>query len=1363
MNNSKWKMHKIGLVDFWYYDEQEFHFLDGRMLLRGANGSGKSVTMQSFIPLLLDGNMRPERLDPFGSRARKMDNYLLEEGDERNERTGYLYMEFKRAEAEQYITIGIGMRARKGKKLEPWYFCLTDGRRIRKDFFLYKDLHQKIALSKTELKNRIGEGGKVFDSQKGYAEYVNRLLFGFDTMEEYKEMLELLIQLRTPKLSKDFKPTIINDILSNSLQTLSEEDLRPMSEAIENMDELKTNLDNIRESLEAGRRIEKIYNRYNQAVLYKKASFYKNKYAEYQKADKDIKDLEKRISLAEKSYEEEERRYHELKQEQKVREEERNSLEDSDAAALKKREMELQKELEGIQQTIQEKEKQYQGKDEKRIQLDHQKQQYEYEKDCSWSGVEENLEEMESVIQNIPFDEYGFMKSELNEKSEEPYNFTIHRQLLQKYLDKVKDGIHILEQEREIQIQYDNELRKTDEFRKEREQAERDYRQYEIQLNEIRDELIERIYQWEHGNELLKVEDTVLQDLVRKIHGCTSAIDEYEWLDPIRKKMYEEEAVLQNEKWNYDRELEEKKDEYAEKEKELTEWREKRDPEPERIESVAANRELLKENGIEYLEFYKTIDFAENLTSEQRNYLEEALLRMGVLDALIVDAGYREKILSLDQGTCDTYIFTDVSSVKNHIGELLEIANEENDILFYQKIAKVLSAIGYTDGAEGNSSWIRENGDYRSGILEGTITKRYQSKYIGITARERYRKEQISRLESVCEELNQSIQMLQKQCENVISRMSRLRKEWGEIPKFEDLKIAAREFEYKEDLLSKKMQQVQEQQIVLQKQRTKLDEVRIQAQKICSAAYLTVRLDVFLQAREDLGEYSDKLTQLQLHHQTYLAKIRDIQMTEIYLDEIYQDMDDILYDKNQAENRQRKMLMEREVVLEQLKLTDYEAVKEQLDQCLRRLSALPGEMEKSVARQTSLQKDQEQYHHGLDALKISYFDLKNTVYKLEQIFREEYQLGYVSGELIQKQDFLEQANQVCSIFGSKYAKRNLDDISGSLREAYYTNQIYLRDYNLSIETLFREWEEQEEMWNFQIRRIDMIGKYRGVTINFSELLRRLETDAEEKMKLLNDKDREIFEDILANTISKKIRSKIQSSKRWVNEMNDLMDSMQTSSGLRLSLKWKNKRAETEEQLDTRILVQMLEKDVEIMRESEVEQLSAHFRSKINEARKRLEDGSNVQSFHSIMREVLDYRKWFEFQLEYQKTGEKKKELTDRIFFTFSGGEKAMAMYVPLFSAVVAKYSGAREDAPRMISLDEAFAGVDEMNIKDMFRLMVEFEFDFIINSQILWGDYDTVPAIAIYQLLRPENVKYVTVISYIWNGSVRMMSENTGD
>ena len=179
-----------------------------------------------------------------------------------------------------------------------------------------------------------------------------------------------------------------------------------------------------------------------------------------------------------------------------------------------------------------------------------------------------------------------------------------------------------------------------------------------------------------------------------------------------------------------------------------------------------------------------------------------------------------------------------------------------------------------------------------------------------------------------------------------------------------------------------------------------------------------------------------------------------------------------------------------------------------------------------------------------------------------------------------------------------------------------------------------------------------------------------------------------------------------------------------------------------------------------MRPEEAQQLSGHFRSKIEEARKSANDLGNVQSFHAIMRNVLDYRQWFEFQLECQKTGEKKRELTDRVFFTFSGGEKAMSMYVPLFSAVVAKYQGGREDAPRLISLDEAFAGVDNKNIRDMFRLMTEFGFDFIINSQVLWGDCDTLDALAIYQLIRPGNAKFVTVMPYLWNGHKKELLEH---
>ena len=75
--SDRWKPLRAGLVDMFYYDAEEFWFHDGRLLLRGNNGTGKSKVLALTLPFLLDGELAPHRVEPDGDRQKKMEWNLL--------------------------------------------------------------------------------------------------------------------------------------------------------------------------------------------------------------------------------------------------------------------------------------------------------------------------------------------------------------------------------------------------------------------------------------------------------------------------------------------------------------------------------------------------------------------------------------------------------------------------------------------------------------------------------------------------------------------------------------------------------------------------------------------------------------------------------------------------------------------------------------------------------------------------------------------------------------------------------------------------------------------------------------------------------------------------------------------------------------------------------------------------------------------------------------------------------------------------------------------------------------------------------------------------------------------------------------
>lgn len=118
-----------------------------------------------------------------------------------------------------------------------------------------------------------------------------------------------------------------------------------------------------------------------------------------------------------------------------------------------------------------------------------------------------------------------------------------------------------------------------------------------------------------------------------------------------------------------------------------------------------------------------------------------------------------------------------------------------------------------------------------------------------------------------------------------------------------------------------------------------------------------------------------------------------------------------------------------------------------------------------------------------------------------------------------------------------------------------------------------------------------------------------------------------------STVSKKLYYKIDSSRRWVESMAELiMKGINTSMGLFFSLTWKPKNDIGENELSFNDLNIILNKDKELISSEAYEKLSAHFRSRI-EARQRLAEEQDIEvNYSELIRDVLDFRNWFEFRL-----------------------------------------------------------------------------------------------------------------------------------
>ena len=131
--------------------------------------------------------------------------------------------------------------------------------------------------------------------------------------------------------------------------------------------------------------------------------------------------------------------------------------------------------------------------------------------------------------------------------------------------------------------------------------------------------------------------------------------------------------------------------------------------------------------------------------------------------------------------------------------------------------------------------------------------------------------------------------------------------------------------------------------------------------------------------------------------------------------------------------------------------------------------------------------------------------------------------------------------------------------------------------------------------------------------------------------------------------------------------------------------------------------------------------------------------------------ALDYRRWHRFRVQRHQDCQWRK-----LSGPASSGERALGLTVPLFAAIASFYGqGGSPLAPRLMLLDEAFAGIDDSARAHCMGLIREFDLDFVITSEREWACYAELPGVSICQLQRREGVDAVFVSRWTWDGRAK--------
>ncbi|MCY9784379.1 TIGR02680 family protein [Nocardiopsis sp. EMB25] len=1350
--SDRFRPSRAGVINVWDYVDEEFAFADGRLILRGHNGSGKTKALEVLFPFILDGYTDARRLDPFSGQNRTMKSNLLYRGQESE--YGYVWMEFARPEdsaaAPETVTLVIGLRAHKHRDGVVPSFFVTD-QRLGVDFGLLATDGRP--LTEKQLKTALGEGAH-HTSAADYRRAVDARLFGLG--DRYIQLLDLLLALRRPLLAKDLDPEKVSDTLASGLSPLDEDLVDQAARDFANLAAVQIRFDNATAADEAVRTFLTEYADYLTTNA-------RHRMARVTAAADQAAAHGRTVTEAAAEH----RRATGERDTARAREEELTTRIGEKSAEVTALEAdEALRDHDRLRERRQRHEEQTRRLAAQDTRLDGQAQEIAHLR-TEAARVAERIERDRATARRLT--------TELTEAADRA---GIHHDAE----GGVDTGEDLPTTARARAAAREGDVRAVAERLDALDTAEAARGRAETASSRAADELTGREADCTRAAEELAALRSGAADAVRAWHERWDLVDDTgrgALLDALAR-LGEPGTPTLVEVFNehvHDAQLEiaarvhglERQE--TETSEELVRLRRERD-------DIAAERDdappadplrPAPRGGRQGAPLWRLVRFADDLPEEHGAAVEGALHAAGMLTAWVhPDPALTRTALA--DGDSDAYLLPSAPHPGATLADVL--VPEDQAHVPAETITRVLRSVPLhrdTGDAVTTTGGVDTGARFGLGVLVGSHPKA-AAEYIGATNRAHRRRERLAACDARVAELTEHHESLRDQLGHARERLKDHGRARGDLPDPTPVAKAVRAVERHSTLLASARTAADRSRRDLD---TAVAEVDAQRRRVRAvAAERAMPAD-----RAGTDAVSEALTD-------FLATADALHTTRTDAAEYERD----LAGRRETVDRLTAALeSEREELAEQRAAHEEEAaalaamesaIDAPVREILARLDALRAERdaltrERDTARTTAQTehdraiRSETRRDEGRGALTLALGALHEAVESLAEFTQPAVRavMGVEPTTAWPDRSTWptpeEMAERILTGTAETVAEA-LPDGVGALLEAFTAtvgatpavSESDIKSTATRMSNALRSFQETLGGDSEGYRVDHEVGPTGIITVfvndeggrnPVSAFARAIADRVEEQGALLREEEHQVLEDELLGGIAQQIHERVRDARDLVRDMDRDTRARPMSSGTRIGIRWVRDESLTDRE---RLATRLVKRDEAGLGPSGLAELRAVLRDMIRDHHA----AHPRASYKQVLAAVLDYRDWYRFELRLAVPGQEEVRLTRNKHEQMSGGEKSAAIHLPLFAAANALYSSAAPTCPRVVALDEAFAGIDDRYKPELMGLTVTFGLDMFMTGHDLWVHYDTVPMAAHYDMHHDKGAHTVSALLMLWDG-----------